>query len=179
MPDHSHQPYALPAVAIVIVAILLLLILSTMTATVTAQDTPTQEPTSEFSLNLPPTYAGPTATTDPNNLISLSGVGGQAVSANVAIRSGPGLDYRRISYLRARQRWIDIVGWNGWDTKRTCTRGLPEHAGYVGAGAVRRAARLDRALCAGHSRPVDQAAARECRRHAHPAALKKVPSAEC
>ncbi len=119
MPDHSHKPYALPAVAIVIVAILLLLILSTMTATVTAQDTPTQEPTSAFDFSLPPTYAGPTATTDPNNLVSLSGVGGQAVSANVAIRSGPGLDYPRISYL-PKSGWIDIVGWNGWDTKRTC-----------------------------------------------------------
>lgn len=124
MPDHPPKSHALTATAIVIVAILLLLILSTTTATVTAQDAPTQEPTSEFSLNLPPTYAGPTATTDPNDLVSISGVGGQAANANVAIRSGPGLEYPRISYLE-KGRWIDIVGWNGWDAKRTCAAYFP------------------------------------------------------
>jgi hypothetical protein len=120
MADHPPKSHALPAIAVVLVAMLFLLVLSTATAAVTAQDTPTEEPTSEFSLNLPPTFAGPTATFDPNNLVSLSGVGGQAVSSNVAIRSGPGLQYPRISYL-PKDRWIDIVGWNGWEAKRICT----------------------------------------------------------
>lgn len=83
----------------------------------------TVQPTSEFDFVIPPTFAPPTGTLDPSQLPSLSGVGGQAANANVAIRSGAGLDYPRIGYLR-HERWIDIVGWNGWEGAeegRTCS----------------------------------------------------------
>ena len=91
-----------------------------LTTSVTAQDTATQEPTSEFSLNLPPTIASPTETLDPGMIPSLTGVGGQAVTASVIIRSGPGLVYPQIGSLR-QSNWINIVGWNGWTAGRICS----------------------------------------------------------
>jgi hypothetical protein len=119
MPDRSHQPNALPAVVIALALMLMLLLLAMMTTVVTAQDTPTQEPTSEFDLNglqIPTSNA----TFNPQDLPSLTGVNGHAVNASVAIRSGPGLGYPRISFLR-KDGWIDIVGWNGWKEGRECS----------------------------------------------------------
>lgn len=115
-PSHKNrrQPVALVASAFVV---LLLLVLA---MTVTAQDDP-PPPTSEFSFNLEPTLdLRPTAIFDPQMLPSLTGVGASPLSTNVSIRSGPGLEFRRISFL-AQNKWIDIVGWNGWDAERECS----------------------------------------------------------
>lgn len=90
-----------------------------LTTTVAAQGTQPQ-PTSEFSLNLAPTAASPTETLNPQMLNTLTGVNGQAATAAVNIRSGPGLGYRSIGALR-QGRWIDIVGWNGWEDGRECS----------------------------------------------------------
>lgn len=75
---------------------------------------PTRDP---FSLNLPPTrtFFGATPTAPP----SLTGVNGYA-SANIAIRSGPGLEYPRVGFLAAG-RLIDIVGYNGYNLDRSCS----------------------------------------------------------
>ncbi len=121
MPDHSLQPAHKSSTIVVLLAILLFaLLIFVLTTSVTAQgDTP--QPTSEFDFNIEPTFAyGPTETLDPNMLPSLTGVGGHAVNASVIIRSGAGLSYRQISYLK-RDSWIDIVGWNGWDEGRNCS----------------------------------------------------------
>ena len=120
MPDRSHQSNALPAVMIAL-AFVVLLLLAMMTTAVTAQDsgTATVEPTSEFDFNLPPT-PGAAPTFDAQSLPSLTGVNGHAVKASVTIRSGPGIGYRPVSYLRL-DGWIDIVGWNGWKVGRTCS----------------------------------------------------------
>ncbi len=122
MPDRSRQPNALPAVVIALAFGLVLLVLALMTTTVTAQDgsEATQAPTSEFDLNLQPTFAFATATFDANSLSSLTGVNGRAVNGSVTIRSGPGIGYARVSYLR-KDGWIDIVGWNGWKDGRACS----------------------------------------------------------
>ena len=128
MSDRSRKLSSQSFVLIAALAFVFILLVLSMTA-VTAQDssgtgTPglefTAQPTSEFDLNLLPTFAPPTGTVDPNDLPSLSGVGGQAVNANVAIRSGPGREFPRISYLK-KDGWIDIVGWNGWKDGRICT----------------------------------------------------------
>jgi len=124
MPDRSHSSNSipLPAVLIALAAMLLLLLLATMTTAVTAQDsgTPTVEPTSEFDLNIQGTVPFATSTFDAQNLPSLTGVNGHAVNASVAIRSGPGIGYPRVGYLRM-DGWIDIVGWNGWKRGRVCS----------------------------------------------------------
>ena len=90
-----------------------------LTTTVTAQDTAPQ-PTSEFDFNVQPTFPAPVETINPQMLPSLSGDNGQAASAAVSIRSGPGLGYRRVGSL-AQSGWIDIIGWNGWDEDRECS----------------------------------------------------------
>ncbi len=88
---------------------------------VRAQDgDPTPRPTSEFDFVLPATLAPPTGMLDPALLPSLSGVGGQATNANVAIRSGAGVEFPRVGFLR-HERWIDIIGWDGADEGRTCS----------------------------------------------------------
>ena len=122
MPDRSHQVSALPAVVIALAFGLVLLLLALMTTSVVAQDgsDATQEPTSEFDLNLQPTFVFATATFDPNSVGSLTGVNGHAVNASVIIRSGPGIGYTRIGSLR-KDGWIDIIGWNGWKERRTCS----------------------------------------------------------
>jgi hypothetical protein len=98
---------------------LFLVMLALMLATTaTAQDTP--QPTSEFDLNLPPTFASPTETLNPQMLDSLTGVNGQAVNSAVHIRSGPGRNFASIGSLR-QGRWIDIIGWNGWEDGRECS----------------------------------------------------------
>ena len=78
---------------------------------------PTQRPTSAFDFNLPPT---PDLFGEGTPLPSFSGVGGTAVNGAVAVRSGPGLEYRRIGALAAG-RSIDIIGYNGYDLNRTCS----------------------------------------------------------
>jgi uncharacterized protein YraI len=86
----------------------------------TAQDAtpiPTREPFS-LQIDATPTVFGAAAPTQ--LLISLTGVSGMAERAPVAIRSGPGLNYPRISRL-AQGRSIDITGWNGWQDERICT----------------------------------------------------------
>ncbi len=125
MPDRSPQPTRKPAAIVVGLALLLVVLIVLVLATsVTAQDDPlgfTPQPTSEFDLNLAPTFGAPQSvpTVDPQMLPSLTGVGGQAVNASVIIRSGPGVSYRPISSLK-KDGWIDIVGWNGWEDDRTC-----------------------------------------------------------
>lgn len=132
MPDRSRQPKptrSASTVAVILAAMLLVLLILVLTTSVTAQGetgdaTPgdaTAQPTSEFDFSLAPTFAFESnATVDPNQIPSLTGVGGHAVNASVIIRSGPGLDYRQISYLK-QDGWIDIVGWNGWDEGRDCS----------------------------------------------------------
>lgn len=105
--------------ALIIVCFMLMMVALMLTTTVTAQDTQPQ-PTSEFSLNLPPTIGAPTETLNPQMLDSLTGVNGQAVNAPVVIRSGPGKGYSPIGSLR-QGRWIDILGWNGWEEGRICS----------------------------------------------------------
>jgi uncharacterized protein YraI len=123
MPDRSYPRTALLPLVIALGLIGLLLMLS-LTTSVTAQSggTPTPVPTTalDAELNLPATVAFATATLDPSSLPSLTGVGGEAVNADVIIHSGPGLVYRSIGYLPKGQ-WIDIVGWNGWEVGRECS----------------------------------------------------------
>ncbi len=69
-----------------------------------------------------PTSERPPVT--PQDLVSLSGVGGTPLRSNVRIRLEPSLTARQIGILRFG-RFIDIVGTNGFDTERTCT-GDPE-----------------------------------------------------
>lgn len=118
MPNRPQRSTALPAILIAFALMAALLMLS-LTTTVAAQDTQPQ-PTSEFSLNLNPTFASPTETLNPQMLDTLTGVNGQAVNSAVRIRSGPGLDYASIGSLR-QGRWIDITGWNGWEEGRECS----------------------------------------------------------
>ncbi|MEP7294216.1 MAG: SH3 domain-containing protein [Chloroflexota bacterium] len=120
MPDTS-QKRAFQLAALCAVFVTMLLVLS-FTAVVAAQDGQPQ-PTSEFSFDLQPTFpaagvAEPTL--DPQMLPSLTGVGGRPLNANVSVRSGPGLDYKRISFVK-QGSWIDIVGWNGWAAGRVCS----------------------------------------------------------
>ena len=123
MPDRpsTRRPQVFAALLALLLVALIVLVLAT---SVTAQDNTfefTPQPTSEFDLNLAPTFGAPQSapTVDPQMLPSVSGVGGQAFNASVIIRSGPGLMYRPISYLK-KDGWIDIVGWNGWEDGRTC-----------------------------------------------------------
>lgn len=121
MPNTVHkrnlQPITLAAVCVVLALLAL-----TLASVVSAQDaTVTPQPTSEFDFNIEATFqAGPTATFNPQLLASLTGVNGRATNAAVAIRSGPGLENRRIGALK-QGAWIDITGWNGWEDGRTCS----------------------------------------------------------
>ncbi len=119
MPKRTSKlsPHA-PALIAALCFMLMLLALM-LTTTVAAQGTQPQ-PTSEFSLNLPPTIGAATETLNPQMLDSLTGVNGQAVNSSVHIRSGPGTSYRSIGSLR-QGRWIDIIGWNGWKEGRECS----------------------------------------------------------
>ncbi len=73
-----------------------------------------------------PSYQGTEVPTErpfsevtPQDLPSLSGVGGTPIQANVRIRSAPSIEARQIGILRF-ERFIDIVGTNGFDTEREC-----------------------------------------------------------
>jgi hypothetical protein len=126
MPDHAQKRAFQTAALSAAFGIMLLLVLA-WTATVAAQDVnPTPKPTSEFSFNIEPTFqAQADATLDPQMLPSLTGVGARPLSSNVAIRSGPGLEFRRISFLK-QDSWVDIVGWNGWEEGRVCSAQFEE-----------------------------------------------------
>lgn len=117
----SRKRHAQPAALAAALLICGLLALALATAA-TAQDaTATPQPTSEFSFDIAPTFqAGPTATFNPQLLSSLTGVNGRATNSAVAVRSGPGLENRRIGALK-QGAWIDITGWNGWEAGRTCS----------------------------------------------------------
>ncbi len=65
-----------------------------------------------------PTDAPPSMVT-PQDLPSLSGVGGTPLEQNVRIRLEPSLEARQIGILRFG-KFIDIVGTNGFDTDRDC-----------------------------------------------------------
>ncbi len=125
MPNRSPQRNIQLATLLFALGVVMLLLILSLTTMVAAQDsgtdsTGTPEPTSEFSLNLAPTYQFATPTLDPNQIPSLTGVGGQAVNASVIVRSGPGLHYPQIGYLK-QGGWINIVGWNGWKLGRECS----------------------------------------------------------
>ncbi|HVU13914.1 MAG TPA: SH3 domain-containing protein [Phototrophicaceae bacterium] len=127
MPNRSPQRKRTAQLALLLFAlgVVMLLLVFSLTTMVAAQDdgtnsTGTPEPTSEFSLNLAPTYQFATPTLDPNQIPSLTGVGGQAVNASVIIRSGPGLLYPQIGSLK-QGGWINIVGWSGWTLGRECS----------------------------------------------------------
>jgi hypothetical protein len=109
---------------VIALALVLLLLLAMMTTAVTAQDNggaaTTEEPTSEFDYNIAPTFVFATDEFNPQDLPSLTGINGHAGIASVSIRSGPGTNYPRISFLR-KDGWIDIVGWNGWKSGRVCS----------------------------------------------------------
>ena len=70
-------------------------------------------------VNTPAPTVQPTVIVTPQDLPSLSGVGGTPLERNVRIRSAPSLDARQIGILRFG-KFIDIVGTNGFDTERTC-----------------------------------------------------------
>lgn len=55
----------------------------------------------------------------PQDLPSLSGVGGTPLESNVRIRREPSLSARQIGIVRYGH-FIDIVGTNGFDTDREC-----------------------------------------------------------
>lgn len=101
--------------------ILALILAGLLVTAVMAQET-TPEPappaTSEFDFNLPVPQVVILTATPP---ASLSGVSGTAAYAAVSIRSGPGLEYRRIGAL-AQGRSIDIIGYNGYDLDRVCSQ---------------------------------------------------------
>ncbi|MBL8131475.1 MAG: SH3 domain-containing protein [Anaerolineae bacterium] len=112
-------------------ALAALAMLALLTPATVAQDGAAPTPTDFFAaidLTQPPTrqaYVGapqyPLAVLPDGTAIpSLTGVGGKAEYAPVAIRSGPGLEYPRIGRV-AQGSWIHIVGWNGWDLERFCT----------------------------------------------------------
>ncbi|MDX2162666.1 MAG: SH3 domain-containing protein [bacterium] len=61
----------------------------------------------------------PPVNVTPQDLPSLSGVGGTPLQAAVRIRQAPSLDARVIGGLRYG-RFIDIVGTNGFDPDREC-----------------------------------------------------------
>lgn len=121
MVDRSHKRTLQPA-ALAAVCVVLALLVLTLASVASAQDaTATPQPTSAFDFNIEATFqAGPTATFNPQLLASLTGVNGRATNSAVAIRSGPGLDNRRIGALK-QGAWIDITGWNGWEEGRSCT----------------------------------------------------------
>jgi len=77
-----------------------------------AQPAPTVDPFA-FVTPVPVVFGTPTAPP------ALSGVAGYAERGAVAIRSGPGLEYRRIGGL-AGGRSIDIIGYNGYNLNRRC-----------------------------------------------------------
>lgn len=74
-------------------------------------------PTSVFDTSHGPTVTPVVTGTAPP---SLSGVNGYAERAPVAIRSGPGLNYRRVGFL-PRGGSIDIIGYNGYSLNRVCS----------------------------------------------------------
>lgn len=113
----NTQPAALAA-ALLICGLLAL----GLATAVTAQDaTATPLPTSEFDVDFGQfVQSGPTATFNPQLLPSLTGVNGRATNSAVAVRSGPGLENRRIGALK-QGAWIDITGWNGWEDGRICS----------------------------------------------------------
>lgn len=120
MPEHAQKRSHTTAAFAAILAALVLFALA-LTATAAAQDvTETPQPTSEFSFNIEPTFQAVVPTIDPQMFPSLTGVGARPLSTNVSIRSGPGLEYKRISFL-AVDHWIDVVGWNGWERGRECS----------------------------------------------------------
>lgn len=83
-----------------------------MAASVMAQETPitaTAAPTSP-----------PRGTVTPQDLPSLSGVGGTPILSNVRIRVEPNLEARQMGILRFG-KFIDIVGTNGFDPERGCS----------------------------------------------------------
>lgn len=55
----------------------------------------------------------------PQDLPSLSGVGGTPLQGNVRIRSAPSLEARQIGIVRF-EHFVDIVGTNGFDPEREC-----------------------------------------------------------
>lgn len=120
MPEHAQKRLHYTATFVAFFAAIILFALA-LTATVAAQDvTETPQPTSEFSFSIEPTFQAVVPTVDPQMLPSLTGVGARPLSQNVSIRSGPGREYKRISFL-AVDNWIDIVGWNGWERGRECS----------------------------------------------------------
>jgi hypothetical protein len=105
----------LSTVSLVVVAALALIITS---ASAIAQETPAA-PTANATLPSPLSTAQPPSSITPQDLQSLSGVGGTPLHSNVRIRVEPGLDARQMGILRYG-RFIDIVGTNGFDTTRSC-----------------------------------------------------------
>ena len=121
MLNTSRKRNAQPAALAAMLLICGLLALALATAA-TAQDaTATPQPTSEFDIDFGQfVQQEPTATFNPQLLPSLTGVNGRATNSAVAVRSGPGLENRRIGALK-QGAWIDITAWNGWEAGRTCS----------------------------------------------------------
>lgn len=74
-------------------------------------------PTSVFDFSNGPTVTPVVTSTAP---ASLTGVNGYAERAAVSIRSGPGLSYPRVGFVRQGAS-IDIIGYNGYSLSRPCT----------------------------------------------------------
>lgn len=81
-------------------------------ASVVAQETPVTATVASTT--------APRATVTPQDLPSLSGVGGTPVLSNVRIRLEPSLEARQMGILRFG-KFIDIVGTNGFDPERSCS----------------------------------------------------------
>lgn len=102
------------------ILILTLIGLLVLVAVVSSQETPipTIVPTAQGTPLSPGT--NPAANVTPQDLPSLSGVGGTPLLSSVRIRAEPSTSARQIGIVRFG-RFVDIVGTNGFDTDRSCT----------------------------------------------------------
>lgn len=85
-------------------------------STIFAQDDGRFVTLSFFGVGVYPQAVLPDGTQVP----SLTGVGGRAERAAVAIRGGAGVTFPRVSRL-TQGAWIEIVAWSGWDADRVCS----------------------------------------------------------
>jgi hypothetical protein len=109
---NSSQPLVRGVLAALALTVLVLL----ASAVSFAQDAaPT--PTSIFDNGTGPTVTPVVTSTAPP---SLTGVNGYAERAPVSIRSGPGLNFPRVGFLRQGQS-INIIGYNGYALNRLCS----------------------------------------------------------
>ena len=107
----SHTPVRVALIGLALISVVLLI----STVSVAQDAAPT--PTSIFDTSRGATVTPVVTSTAP---ASLTGVNGYAERAPVSIRSGPGLNFPRVGFLRQGQS-VNIVGYNGYALSRPCT----------------------------------------------------------